>query len=64
VDDTIHNKRGNMKKWIKENVNRLQDGIIGLCAGFYFGIADVGIIISVMIVGLGLGIIAWILGAK
>lgn len=53
-----------MKKWIKENVNRLQDGIIGLCAGFYFGIADVGIIISVMIVGLGLGIIAWILGAK
>ena len=64
VVDTIHNKGGSVKAWIKQNVNRLQDGFIGLCTGFYFGLADISIIVVILGAGVIMGIIAWIIGAK
>lgn len=64
VVDTIYNKGGSVKAWIKQNVSRLQDGFIGLCTGFYFGLADISIIAVIVGTGAIMGIIAWIIGAK
>jgi len=53
-----------MRTWLKSNISRLQDGFIGLCTGFYFGLADISIILVLLGFGAIAGIIAWIIGAK
>jgi hypothetical protein len=64
VDDSIHNKGGHVKTWIKENVRRIQDGMIGLFSGFIVTNQDVGFAITMIIAAAFLAVIAWVIGIK
>ena len=64
VDDSIHNKGGRVKAWIKENIRRIQDGMIGLFSGFIVTNQDVGFAITMIIAAAFLAVIAWVIGIK
>jgi len=64
VDDSIHNKGGHVKTWIQSNVRRLQDGMIGLFAGFLITSQDVSIAVSMLFAAAFLSVVAYIIGIK
>ena len=53
-----------MKTWIKENVRRIQDGMIGLFSGFIVTNQDVAFAITMIIAAAFLAVIAWVIGIK
>jgi len=64
VDDSIINKGGSVKTWIRNNVRRIQDGMIGLFSGFIVTNQDIGLLMSMLVCALFLGIIAHVIGIK
>ena len=53
-----------MKTWIQENVRRIQDGMIGLFAGFIVTNQDVGLAMSLIVVASFLAVVAYVIGIK
>ena len=53
-----------MKAWIKENIRRIQDGMIGLFSGFIVTNQDVSLAITMIIAASFLAVIAWVIGIK
>lgn len=53
-----------MKTWIRNNVRRIQDGMIGLFSGFIVTNQDIGLLMSMLVCALFLGIIAHVIGIK
>ena len=53
-----------MKTWIQENVRRIQDGMIGLFAGFIVTGQDVGFAMTMLIAAAFLAVIAFVIGIK
>ena len=53
-----------MKTWIKENIRRIQDGMIGLFSGFIVTNQDVSLAITMIIAASFLAVIAWVIGIK
>ena len=64
VVDSIRNKGGVVKTWIQENVRRIQDGMIGLFAGFIVTGQDVGFAMTLIIVASFLAVIAYVIGIR
>ncbi len=53
-----------MKTWIQENVRRIQDGMIGLFAGFIVTGQDIGFAMTLIIVASFLAVIAYVIGIR
>ena len=53
-----------MKTWIKSNVRRIQDGMIGLFTGFIVTGQDVGFAMAMLMAASFLAVIAWVIGIK
>ncbi len=53
-----------MKTWIQENVRRIQDGMIGLFAGFIVTGQDFGFAMTLIIVASFLAVIAYVIGIR
>jgi hypothetical protein len=64
VVDSIINKGGRVKAWIKENIRRIQDGMIGLFSGFIVTNQDVSLAMTMIIAAAFLAVIAWVIGLK
>tara|TARA_Y100000004_G_scaffold4916_1_gene5873 strand:- start:1343 stop:1537 length:195 start_codon:yes stop_codon:yes gene_type:complete len=64
VVDSIRNKGGVVKTWIQENVRRIQDGMIGLFAGFIVTGQDIGFAMTLIIVASFLAVIAYVIGIR
>lgn len=53
-----------MKAWIRNNVRRIQDGMIGLFGGFIVTNQDIGLLMFMLLCAVFVGIIAHIIGIK
>ena len=53
-----------MKTWIESNIRRIQDGMIGLFAGFIVTNQDIGLVATMLIVATFLTVVAYTIGIK